>query len=231
MAAYPRVKSILAATLLALAPVHAEDPVPDPQEILRAVRVAQSSQDWRLRGQLRTGSKKHPFRLIMETGSIRYEFLEGGDSITLRLGAKGSVLEEQKGGISAKVARARFDNPVRDTDISYEDLALPFLYWKDARVVGSDIIVAHKCWKVEVRPPSGNESQYDRVTLWIGKDDGALMRAESFDTEGKWVRRFTVRSVMKREGFWLLKQMRIERSQGRQEDFRPTYLEIDDTER
>jgi hypothetical protein len=226
-----RVKSILAALALVQFPMHAAESPPDARELLHAVRIAQASQDWTLRGQLRIGSKKHPFRLILGNDSIRYEFLDNGDTITLRLGEKGSTLEEKRGGASAKVTAAKFNSPVRDTDISYEDLALRFLYWKDARVAGSDIIVAHKCWKVEVRPPSGNESQYDRVMLWIGADDGALMKAEGFDSKGNWMRRFTVRSVMKRDGYWLLKQMRIERSAGRVEDLRPTYLEIDDIEK
>lgn len=231
MVTLPRVKSILVAVALAFVTARAEERPPDAQEILRSVRIAQSSQDWNLRGQLRVGSKKHPFRLVLENRSIRYEFLDGGDSITLRLGETGSTLEEKKGGATAKVTAAKFDKAVRDTDISYEDLALRFLYWKDARVAGTEVIVANKCWKIEVRPPSGNESQYDRVTLWVGVDDGALMKAESFDSKGNWVRRFTVRSVMKRDGYWLLKQMRIERAAGRVEDLRPTYLEIDDVEK
>ena len=231
MVELPRVKSILTALALSfVSAMAADDPAPDAREILRSVRIAQSSQEWNLRGQLRVSSKKYPFRLILDKGSIRYEFTDTNDSITLRLTEKSSILEEKKGGKTAKVTPAKFDSPVRDTDISYEDLALRFLYWNDAKVVGSDIIVAHKCWKVEVRPPSG-ESQYSRVMLWVGKDDGALMKAESFDAKGNWVRRFTVRSVMKRDGFWLLKQMRIERSTGRTEDLRPTYLEIDDVEK
>ena len=231
MVALPRVKSILAALAFALASASgADDPPADARELLRSVRIAQSSQDWNLRGQLRVGSKKIPFRLALDKGSIRYEFADTGNSITLRLSEKGSTLEEKKGGKMAKITPAKFDSPVRDTDISYEDLALRFLYWSDAKVVGGDIILAHKCWKVEVRPPPG-ESQYSRVMLWIGKDDGALMKAESFDSRGNWVRKFTVRSVMKRDGYWLLKQMRIEHSTGRKEDPKPTYLEIDDVEK
>jgi hypothetical protein len=231
MAVPPRVKSILAVAGLGLVAAADNQPPPDPQEILRAVRVAQSSQSWNLLGQLRVGNRKHPFRLVLENRSIRYEFLDDGDSIALRLGEAGSTLEERKGGAAAKVTAARFNSPVRDTDISYEDLSLRFLYWKDARVVGAESIVAHKCWKVEVRPPSAGESQYDRVMLWVGQDDGALMKAEGFDSRGNWLRRFTVRSVMKRDGYWLLKQMRIERSAGRVEDLRPTYLEIDEVEK
>lgn len=232
MVALLRVKSILAATLVAFSfSVSAAEEAPDPVELLKSVRIAQSQQDWKLTGRLRSGREKIPFRLLLAGGAIRYEFTGTGDSLTLRLGEKSSTLEESKGGKTGRVSTARFDEPVHGTDITYEDLALRFLYWKDAAVAGSDIISAHRCWKVEVRPPGRGESQYSRVMLWIGRDDGALMKAESYDAAGKWMRRFTVTSVMKRDGFWLLKQMRIESAAGRSSDPVPTYLEIEDAER
>lgn len=231
MVAPLRVKSILAAVAIALVPVlRADDPPPDARDLLKSVRIAQSAQDWKLTGRLRTGNRKHPFRLDLEKGAIRYEFIDTGDTITLRLGEKGSTLEETKGGKTGRITAAKFDAPVRDTQISYEDLALRFLYWTDATVTGSGLIAAHSCWKVEVRPPNRKESQYNRVMLWIGKDDGALMKAESYDDAGKWARRFTVIGVMKRDGYWLLKQMRIE-SAARASTSSPTYLEIEDVEK
>jgi len=232
MVALFRVKSILAAILVVLPlAARAEEPTPSALDLLKSVRIAQSGQDWQFTGRLRVSSKKYPFRLTMDKGAIRYEFTETGDIITLRLGEKSSTLEETKGGKTGRVSAAKFDSAVSGTDISYEDLALRFLYWHDASVIGTGIISAHNCWKVEVRPPGRGDSQYARVVLWIGKDDGALMKAESYDAAGKWARRFTVTSVMKRDGYWLLKQMRIESASGRTSDPVPTYLEIEDAER
>ncbi len=210
--------------------VSAAEP-PDAKELLRMARMTQGAQEWKLLGQLRLGSAKQPFRLVLDKGAIRYEFLDNNDAIILRLGDKTSTLEERKGGKAGKVVPARFDDPVRGTDISYEDLAMRFLYWNDAKVIGDGTISAHSCWQVEVRPPSKGDSQYSRVVLWIGKEDGAMMKAESFDANNAWARRFVVRSVMKREGYWLLKQMRIESAAGRKSDPQPTYLEIDDVEK
>ena len=233
-----RVKSILAAACLAFAtaltspPCVAADEPPPAQDLLKSVRIAQSSQDWKLGGRLRMGSQKIPFRLTLEKGAIRYEFADNGDILTLRLGEKSSTLEEiKKGGKSARVTGAKLGEPVHGTDISYEDIAMRFIYWHDANVVGTDVISAHRCWKVEVRPASANDSQYTRVILWIGHDDGALMKAESYDAAGNWARRFTVTEVMKREGYWMLKKMRIESAHGRSVDPKPTYLEIEEVEK
>ena len=57
-----------------------------------------------------------------------------------------------------------------------------------------------------------------------------VMKAESYDAAGRWVRRFMVTEVMKREGYWLLRQMRIE-SAARAATSSPTYLEIEDVEK
>ncbi len=212
-------------------PVAAADTPPDARELLREARVLQSSQEWQLLGQLRVNSDKQPIRVTLANGSIRYEFLDNGDSITLKLGEKGSTLEEKRGGKTAKVTPARFDAQVRGTDIRYEDLALRFLYWNDAKVIGDALFRSRSCWKVEVRPPGKGESQYSRVVLWIAKEDGALMKAESFDANDKWARRFQVVDVMKHNGFWLLKKLSVESAEGRFTDPQPTYLEIKEVEK
>jgi hypothetical protein len=204
--------------------------LPEARDLLRTARLNEGARGWKLRGNLRVGSKKQPFRLISDKNAIHYEFLDSGDTITLRPGEKSSTLEE-RGGKTSEVTAVEFGDSVRGTDIRYEDLALRFLYWSDAKVVGGDTMFATSCWKVEVRPPSKGESQYSRVVLWIGKELGALMKAEGFDQNDQCARRFVVRTVMKRQGVWLLKDMRIESADGRRSDPQPTYIEIDDVEK
>ena len=60
----------------------ADDPPPNARDLLKSVRVAQSSQNWKLSGRLRVGSRKLPFRLTLERAVIRYEFPDTGDTIT-----------------------------------------------------------------------------------------------------------------------------------------------------
>jgi hypothetical protein len=212
------------------AAARAED-LPDARELLKNARVIQAEQEWALKGQLRVGSNSQPFRLVMENGKIEYTFLDNGDTITLKLGDKGSTLEEKRNDKTSKVTGARLAAKVRTTDISYEDIALPFLYWKDAKVVDSEMKASVMCWKLEVRPPAKDASQYGKVCLWISKENGGLMNIESYDENGKWSRRYTVRAGMMHKGTWLLKTMRIESADGRKSDPQPTYLEIDKVEK
>jgi len=204
------------------------DVEPDPRAILKTVRLAQSAQNSILTGAIRTGGKSLPFRLVSSSGTIRYEFTDPAQVIQLRLGEKDARLEEVTDGKAQKVSPRRFDDRVRDTDISYEDLSLGFLYWPNAKVQGEQTMLLQKCWIIRVEPGARGDSQYGKVDLWISKKNGALMQAEAFDAAGKLSRKFKVISGQPvGDGLWILKVMRIESFGGRSADRTPTYLDID----
>jgi len=205
------VKAGLLALLVfaSLPQMHAEEAA-DAREILRTVRIAQGSQHQVLAGRLRTGGKASPFRMVVDGALIRYEFRDPPQTIQLRLLERDSRLEEITRDGSERVAPARFDDLVRGSDISYEDLAMKFLYWPRATIEGEQMMLLRKCWKIRVEPASKSESQYGRVLLWVDKDTGALMQAEAFNHAGLFARRFKVISGQKIDGMWLLKSMRIE---------------------
>lgn len=215
--------------LLALA-THAED-APDARAILRGVRVAESTENREVSGRLRTGAKKIPFKLTMRDGAVRWEFSDPPQTLVLRLGEKSSSLEEITPDGKAKLAAARFDDAVRESDITYEDLAMRFLYWPDAKVEGEQTIMLTKCWQLVVTP-GGSASTYSRVRVWVAKDSPALLKCEAFGRDGKLARLFRVVSGQKtKDGLWILKQMRIESATARPGgDQTPTYLEIDAVE-
>ena len=182
---------------------------PDAQQILANVRIRQSQQQIDLRGQLRQDARIVPFRLVQSGPVIRYIFNNPDETLQLKLGAGESRLEEIARTGSEKIPREKLQDRIRDTSISYEDLALKFLYWPNARTIGADFIRTRNCWKVQLFAPSP-ESEYASVLLWVDKDNGALMRMEGYDGAGKLVKRFEVVSAQKIEDRWYLKQMRVE---------------------
>ena len=218
---------LLLLCVLCLSALEAAEPTPDAREILRVVREAQSSQHQTLLGQLRNGAKSIPFRLVIDGNTTRYQFTAPPQTIQLRLLESDSRLEEITRSGTEKVSAARFDTPVRETDISYEDLAMKFLYWPNARVEGEQMMLLRQCWIIRAEPSAKTESQYGRVMLWIEKESGALLQAETFDHAGKFAKRFKVISGQKIKGRWVLKSMRIEAaSAANSKDRTPTYLEI-----
>src|SRR5215211_298851 len=193
--------SVLALTSLGAAP--------SAQEILASAREQVSRQEVEVEGQLRENDVIVPFRLTQSGPVIRYSFTNPDEALQLRLGGNASQLEEiTRDGVD-KISGPEFEQKVRGTAITYEDLALKFIYWPNAKVVGEDYINTRRVWKLELQPPS-RASQYSRVFLWCEQQSGALMRMQGFDWNGKVVRRFEVVSVQKIEGRYFLKQLRIE---------------------
>ncbi len=110
--------------------------------------------------------------------------------------------------------------------MTYGDLALKFLYWPDAQVIGADTLRTRSCWKLRLTAPS-KAAPYATVVLWVDKESGAIMRMEGYDAKGQLVKRFEVVSAQKIEGRWFLKQMRIEEIQpGTGKVLSRSYLEI-----
>ena len=217
-----------ALTLSLLPPLLRAEEAPDAREILQTVRIAQGAQDRALSGRLRNGAQKIPFKLTMRDGTVRWEFSDPPQTLVLRLGEQSSVIEEITPAGRTKIAAARFDDAVRGSDITYEDLALRFLYWADAKVEGEQTILLTKCWQL-VATPGASASSYSRVRVWVAKETGALLKCEAFGRDGKLARTFRVVSGQKTaDGLWILKQMRIESATTRPGgDRTPTYLEID----
>ena len=211
--------------LVALA-LTAAAPPPSAKEILESVRLQQAQQQIELEGQLREDEKVIPFRLSQKGPVIRYSFSNPDEALQLRLGDNDSRLEEVTREGVEKISPAQFDKKVRGTGVTYEDLALKFLYWPNARIGGENSIRTRNCWKVELKAPS-RQSQYSNIYLWVDKEGGALMRMDGFDWSGQLAKRFEVISGQKIEGRWFLKQMRIEEIQpGTGKVQARTYLEI-----
>ena len=99
--------------------------------------------------------------------------------------------------------------PCAGAGITYEDLSLKFLYWKNPKLLGEETIRSRKAWKMELQAASAS-SQYGVARLWIDQESGALLRIEGYNRDGKLLRRFEVISAQKIDGQWMLKQMRVE---------------------
>jgi hypothetical protein len=220
-----KIFAVLALGLLCAARVAAE-PLPAAKDILSTVRLQQSRQQIDLQGQLRQDAAVVPFRLTQNGPLIKYSFANPPGALQLRLGDNDSRLEELSQSGVEKITPAQFDHKVRGTAISYEDLALKFLYWPNAKVIGDEPVRSRRCWKVELHPAS-RDSQYSTVLLWIDRNTGALMEMEGYDWNGRLAKRFEVISVQKIEDRWFLKQMRIDQiDPATQKVQSRTYLEI-----
>ncbi len=181
---------------------------PTAQEILEAARVNPLGNQIALDAQLRRNSKTTPFTIVVD-GAVRFQFKDPEQELVLELGDEAPKLTERVGDKASPVKPARFDEKIRGSGVTYEDLSLQFLYWKNPKLLGDDRINARPAWKIEAQAPRG-ASQYGVARMWIDKDSGALVRVEGYDMSGRMIRRFEVVSAQKLDGQWMLKQMRFE---------------------
>jgi hypothetical protein len=181
-------------------------------DILRTVREAQAGRHEALDAQLRTGDGKTlPFRLTANGPIVRYAFPgPPPTTIQVRYNEDNSQLEESSGaGPSERLTPANFDKTVLGTGLTYEDLALRFVYWKRAKLLEGDDTTTFPSYKMRLDPPS-RQSQYSYILLWVAKSSGALAQVEGYNLNGKLSKRLQVVDIQKIDGKWYLKRLRIE---------------------
>jgi hypothetical protein len=210
-AAVKQVPNTLLAILLLILPglTSLQAETPSAQEILSQVRLQQSQQQLDLMGQLRSDATVVPFRITQTGPFIRYTFFQPPEVLQLKLGENGSRLDLVHETSTSKFSASRLGEKIAGTGVTYGDLALKFLYWPKAEVLGSDTLRTRSCWKLRLFAPA-KDAQYGVVLLWVDKESGAIMRMEGCNFQGQLVKRFEVVSAQKIEGRWFLKQMRIE---------------------
>ena len=211
---------------LGVAGFAAAAPPPSAREILESVRMLETRQQLDLDGQLRQNDIVVPFHITQNGPLIRYSFTDPDEVLQLRLGENGSRLDLVTDNAAQAFPAEKLNEKIRDTGVTYEDLALRFIYWPDGRVLGDETVHARSCWKLQLASPS-RDSQYANVFVWVDKKTGALMRLEGYDAGGRLVKRFEVVSTQKIDKRWFLKQMRVEEMQpGTNKVQSRTYLEI-----
>jgi hypothetical protein len=219
-------RKVIAALFAVAWSVQAQPAAPSAKQILDSVRMLEAQQQIELDGQLRENETVVPFHLSQTGPLIRYSFSDPDEVLQLRLDESSSRLVLLTDTGAQKFAGSKLNQKIRGTGITYEDLALKFIYWPDARVLGQENIRTRNCWKLRLRAPS-RDSQYSNVLLWVDKASGALMRMEGYDWNGQLAKRFEVVSAQKIDNRWFLKQMRVEQLQpGTTKVQSRTYLEI-----
>jgi hypothetical protein len=215
---------LLASILLGVTISRADSP--SASDILDQVRLQQSQQQLDLEGQLRTDANVIPFRITQTGPVIRYTFYKPAEILQLRLGDKSASLDLVQEAGPEKFAKSRLNDRIGGTPVTYGDLALKFLYWPHAELLGEETVRTRPCWRLRLQPPA-RDAQYSNIYLWVDKESGAMMRIQAYDWQGRLTKRFEVVSAQKIDGRWFLKQMRVEDLEpGTSKVLSRSYLEI-----
>jgi hypothetical protein len=99
---------------------------------------------------------------------------------------------------------------VQETDITWLDLSLAYLWWPDARLDGVADFRGSTCDLVRVTPPEPVPG-CAAIRLWVDRRLRFLRQVEQLDASDRRVRRMWVSSVGKIGDRWMIRDMEVER--------------------
>lgn len=204
---------------LVLSPVFAapENKAPAADQILASVRNATSRQsDQKLEGNVTKKKEKIPFGIELKKGRIYFSYSDDNSStwktFELRFKEKGQELFTYVDGKSSKFTAKRYQETIGNTDITFEDLSLRFLYWPNGKVLPESRTSYAKgrlCYVLDLPNPSPGTGMYAWIRVWVDKENGALWIIDAFNEKAQKLKRFSIESVKEKEGNWFFKQMKI----------------------
>ena len=101
---------------------------------------------------------------------------------------------------------------VMDTDVTWLDLSMDYLWWKNPRFEAEregESVHGQQCSVILVDPPDA-AAGIRSVRLWADKKNGCLLQAEELDADGRPVRRLWGTRVKKFDGRWMANVLETE---------------------
>lgn len=199
------------------------------EEIMSSVRqVAALQGKQTLSGQIRKGARRIPLTLFLRDNNIQFALDGGAERFHLRLNED----DQQLFAISDGEVRPFPENKIREaigkTDVSYEDLALKFLYWNNPQIVGHQKLNGQDCWRIHVANPD-QTGRYREVSVWVTMKQRALMRVVGYGPRPEAVplKQFEITGVMKVNDLFTVKSMKVTAFNDKRRVEGITYLEFD----
>ncbi|MEM9481948.1 MAG: outer membrane lipoprotein-sorting protein [Verrucomicrobiota bacterium] len=199
------------------------DQEPTAEQIIKLARYSQALQNHDLTGHLRPRGlalRRIPLKISLFEKDIRFMFHKEDKSKNdidqiIKLSLRNNRYEMTEiftGKPEARIPEEKYGAPIRGTDVTYEDLSMRFLYWPNPEKVGEDKVGRVQSWIVAMKNPL-DSGPYDYVKVWVGQNNGAMMRVEGWkDVNGtpKVAKVFRVDQVQRGgDGTWVLEQMEI----------------------
>ena len=188
-------------------------------------------QDFKLDGVLHT--KKNIYPMVMRTRDqeMVFAFKEQPLQIRIVLDPDHAVVERRKGDADAwqPVSGKGMKETILDTDITYEDLGMGFIFWDRVNSIGCDSIKTLPAWCLEATPPDGVTSAYAKVRYWISSQYYAFLRVDGYNAKGEVVKRVEVNGITQIADAYVIKEMAVSTMiPGRELSASRTFIEIRD---
>ena len=181
------------------------------EQLLKNVRHGATLQHGKLIGELRKAGNRTPMELTMKGDNITFQFFNNKkwEGFHMKLKEGNAKLYETNNGKATPFPSKKIGAPILGSDVTYEDLSLRFLYWKNATIVGEEKIKTQDCYKLRLVNPGG-DGRYSIVYIWVHKKYGALMQVAGYDTKGNILKRFHITKLMTVDKVQTIEKMNVE---------------------
>lgn len=148
-------------------------------------------------------------RLGDDPPRLRYDLTDAAGSNLLSVAAvrdpvRGLVLSRPDGGPAPRPSDA-----VLGTDLTWFDVGVDFVWWRNPRLAGTDRLKGRTCDLLEVTPPEPTPL-CAKARLWIDRAQKVVMQAVQLDAQGRERRKLWIRATQKVEGRWVFKDLEVE---------------------
>ena len=181
------------------------------EQIMAEVRqVAGMQQHQDLDGIIKSRGKKRDFDMFLRGKEIHFRIDGGKDAFALRLGNNRQELFDTTSGSAKPFPNSKIAQPIAGTDVTYEDLAMKFLYWPNPEIAGEAKIKLQDCWRIHLQNP-GNTGRYREVSVWVAKEQRALMRVIGYGPAPARaaLKQFEVLDITRRNGVQTVGKLKI----------------------
>ena len=208
-------KTLLLTSVLFLSGIlGAQAQLPNADDVLETARYVATLNSTSLKGTLRKDKAAVPINMFLIEGQgIEFQVWDGKvyQKFQLKLKKDEYDLFEGVGSNIKKFDKKKVTQPVMGTDLTYEDLAMAFLYWPNGQVLGEENLgIGRDAWKVRLVNPKA-VGLYKTVEVWVHKKSGALMQINGYRADGKCVKVFKVTEIMRvGGGEYSLKTMKVQ---------------------
>ena len=140
-----------------------------------------------------------------------FAFKEQPLQIRVTLDPDHAVVERRKkeGDAWAAVSGKALKEAILDTDITYEDLGMGFIFWDNVTGIGCDSIKTLPAWCLEATPPDAASSAYAKVRYWISSQYFAFLRVDGYNAKGQVIKRVEVNGVTQIGNAYVIKEMAV----------------------
>ena len=119
--------------------------------------------------------------------------------------------------LGAKVLLTNSEANIRfaGSDFWLTDLGLEFAYWPGQGFLKGEMREGRYCYILQSTKSKPTNSGYSRVLSWVDQESGGIVLAEAYDSAGKLLKEFAIRSLKKVQGHYQLKEMEMRNVQER----------------